>query len=238
MYQNLIFGFYGTLVDSRTDEKSLEVWDKISIFMGYAGAQYTGRELKENYEKYVEKYISRIKGTDYPDIDLTDVFYKLYKTSGVKANSKLVQYTVRAFRAITTESISLYPGVLKMLEEFKAQGKKMYLLSNAQRAYITPELKLLGIKHYFDDIYISSNAGMSKPEPKFFEKVLEENELKKKETVLIGNDYSTDIKGANKVSIDSLYIQTNMSNKKSKIEPSKFKILNGDHSKIVKTLSK
>jgi putative hydrolase of the HAD superfamily len=201
--------------------------------MGYQGMDISGEVLKQKYQKYVEKYLARVKGTDYPDIDMMDVFYKIYKDQGIKASPKVIQHTTRAFRAITTDYISLYPGVIELLDELKKMNKKIFLLSNAQRAFLIAELKMLGIKNYFDEIYISSDAGISKPDPKFFQMVLDENNLKKSETIMIGNDYATDIKGANKVGIDSLYIHTDISNRKAKKEDATYEIMDGNHKAIL-----
>lgn len=237
MYQNYIFDFYGTLVDIKTDEKSKEVWNKIALFMGYQGTSYSGKKLSTTYDMYVNKYLSRVKGTNYPEIELVDVFYKLYKDGGVKASPKVVQMTVKAFRAISTDYIQTYDGIIDLLEELKKRNNQIYLLCNGQRAFLLPELKMLGLKKYFDKIYVSSDMGMRKPEPKLLEMILEENKLKKRQTIFIGNEYSTDIKLANKLSVDSLYIQTEISHIKSKKEESTYKILDGKHKNILKILS-
>lgn len=44
-----------------------------------------------------------------------------------------------------------------MLEALKKKGKKIYLLSNAQRIFTEYEMHTLGIAKYFDDIFISFN---------------------------------------------------------------------------------
>jgi putative hydrolase of the HAD superfamily len=236
MYQNYIFDLYGTLIDIKTDESSESVWEKTAVFMGYQGTYISGKELKQSYDKYVKKYLSRVKNTDYPDIDITDVFYKIYKDLDTKASPKLVQHTVKAFRAITTEHIRLYPGVFEMLNELKKSKKRLFILSNAQRAFLQAEVKMLGIKNFFDEIYASSDKGLGKPDPAFFEMVLSENNLKKKETIMIGKDYATDIKGAIAIGMDSLYIHTNLSDKKAKREEATFEIADGFHEDIIKLL--
>lgn len=237
MYQNYIFDFYGTLVDIKTDEDSDALWWQLAYFMGYQGAVYRGDDLRKAYDKYLEKYMGRIKGTDWPDVDISDVFYKLYKDAGVKASPQLIRQTARAFRAMCTSKIEVYDSVIDTLEALKKGGKRIFLLSNAQRTFIKPEMKMLGLKPYFEKVYISSDMNMSKPEPKVLERVLTENKLKKKETVFIGNDYSSDIKIANKLGVDSLYIHTATSNNKVKKEKSTYEIMDGNHKEILKLLS-
>lgn len=236
MYQNYIFDFYGTLVDIETDEESKDVWKKISYYMGYQGGFYDPEVIQESYKKYIKKYEGRIKGTEYPDFDIVDVFYKLYKDGGIKVSPQIARQTARAFRAITTNSVGVYESVIETLEKLKEQKKTLYLISNAQRAFIRPELKMLDLKKYFDKVYISSDMQMRKPEPKILEMVMEENKMKKKETIFIGNDYGIDIKMANKIGIDSLYIQTLTSDLTVKKEKCKFEIMDGNHKKMLELL--
>lgn len=232
MYQNYIFDFYGTVTTIKTDEDSLDRWQKLSLFMGYHGASYTDEALRDAFRKYTKKYLSRRIETDYPDIDIEDVFYRLYKEAGVKPNPKIVRSTLRHFRAVTTDKIELHKPVIDFITKLKKQDKKIYLLDNGQRNFLMPELKMFKLKKLFDGIYISSDFGMKKPDVRLLETLLSENNLKTKETILVGNDYTEDIKMARKAGIDCLYIHTETSNRKVKDEKAKYTVMDGDFSKI------
>ena len=236
MYEAIIFDFYGTLVDIKTDESAECVWERLALIMSYNGAVVQGTDLKKQYEKTYNKYLARVTDTDYPDTDILDVFFKIYKDLGLKVNSKVLKQTVRAFRALTTEKIRLYDGVIPILKALKEKGVKLYILSNAQRAFLVPECKMLGIYEYFDQIYISSDRGYAKPDPKFFEHILSQESLKANKVMMVGNDYVCDIKGANKLGIDNLYIHTETSNRKVKEEKATYAIMDGDHEKMKKIL--
>ena len=238
MYKNIIFDFYGTLVNIRTNEKDECVWNKLSLFMAYQGAFYEGAELKASYEKNTEKYRVRYSNADFPEVDITDVFYKLYSEKGVKAKTKLLKQTALVYRALCTEHLSAYEGVEDMLKELKKKGKKLFLLSNAQRIYLLSEIKMLGLSEYFDGIYISSDYHTSKPDPQLYKMLIEKEGLKKSDTVMVGNDYATDIKGANKAGIDSLYYLSETSDKKAKKEDATYTVLDGNLKKIIKVLTK
>lgn len=181
--------------------------------------------------------MARVKGTDYPDIDIEDVFYKLYKDSGVKPNSKIVRATMRTFRAISTEKLEVFGHVEELLDALTEKNKNLFLVANGQRSFIMSELKLLGLKKYFEKIYISSDMGMRKPEPKVLDIIQNDYKLKKKDTIVIGNDYDEDMRLASKVGFDCLYINTEQSNRKAKEVSSKYKIMDGgDHSQILEIL--
>ena len=46
-YDNYVFDLYGTLVDIHTDENCDLLWEKLAMFYGYYGANYTPDELKK-----------------------------------------------------------------------------------------------------------------------------------------------------------------------------------------------
>jgi len=56
---------------------------------------------------------------------------------------------------------------------------------------------------------------MSKPDPKFFRVLLEREQLTLSECIMVGNDHTTDIAGANAVGMVSVYIQSNHSHQVS-----------------------
>lgn len=237
MYKNIIFDLYGTLIDIDTDESQEEVWKKLSLIMAYNGAIYNSKELKDEYQKTVEKHMNRVQGTEHPDIDICDVFHKLYKTKNPKAKFKQAKQTAKSFRALSTNHIKVYEGVFKLLDQLKDDNVNLYILSNAQRIFLKAEMDMFGLSEYFKGIYISSDYHMCKPDVEFLKVLMKKENLKEKDTLLIGNDYGTDIKSAKKVGIDSLYIQTELSNLKVKEESSKYAILDGNHKKIIKLLS-
>ena len=80
----------------------------------------------------------------YPEIQIETVFRELFATKGVQADDALVIHAGQFFRVLTTEYIRLYEGVERMLKQLQEQGKKIYLLSNAQRIFTEYELHMLG----------------------------------------------------------------------------------------------
>ena len=238
MYKNIIFDFYGTLVKIKGNEEDDCIWKKLSLYMAYQGANYDVDELKESYSKNIEKYRGRYSSADYPEVDITDVFYKLYSDKGVKAKSKLLKQTTLVFRTLTTEHLSVYKGVEEMLIELKKKNKQLYILSNAQRIYLLAEIKMLGLEKYFDGIYISSDYHTRKPDPQLYKILLEKEKLKKSDTIMVGDDYNTDIKGAVKVGIDSLFFLSETSDKNAKKENTTYSVLDGNYKKIIKLLTK
>lgn len=244
MYQNYIFDLYGTLFDIRTDEGREILWQQMSAFYSFNGAIYTADEFREKYCKYIEDEKEEVHKLhpEYTKIDIVidNVFKKLYADCGVDASQELVTVSARLFRCLsTTMQVRPYDGVFELFDELHKKGKKIYLLSNAQSSFTVPELKIAGIYDKFDGILISSDELCSKPDPVFYQKLFDRYGLKKEESIMIGNDSTSDIKGANDFGIDSLYIHTEISPQPMpKNTGSTYIVKDGDFKKISKLILK
>lgn len=236
MFKNYIFDLYGTLIDIWTNEGSENLWQKMVMIYGYRNCDYSVFEMRRMYKELCAKEKSRVKA-EYPsrlnvDFDLTKVFRALYELKGYTPTDDEVEFTARVFRCISTDHIKLYDGVIDFLDALKAKGKKIYLLSNAQRSFTVPELKMLGLYDYFDGILISSDECVSKPCFDFFEILFKKYKLKKIESVMIGNDFRSDIGGAYNFGIRSLYIHQEISSPITGELLSDWSIMDGDFRKI------
>ena len=100
-----------------------------------------------------------------------------------------------------------------MLQRLKDAGKKVFLLSNAQALFTAPEISLLGLTKYFDGILLSSDAGVKKPDPAFFEMLLKQYHLNPSECLMTVNDDIADCHGAASAGIASRYVATRQSPK-------------------------
>ncbi|MDD5795875.1 MAG: HAD family hydrolase [Oscillospiraceae bacterium] len=242
MYKNYIFDLYGTLIDINTNEWDMDLWDKMAILYGYKGAVYTGEEINKAYGRLVEEEKAKVhkKHRDYKviDIKIEKVFKKLFDEKGVKATKAEVLNIAAAFRCYSTVYIKLYDGVTDLLESLKAKGKNVYLLSNAQRSFTANELKMLDLEKYFDGIVISSDEECSKPDVNYFKILFDRYGLKKQESVMIGNDYISDISGAADFGIDSLYIHQSISPDIEGELKSNYKVMDGDVYKIKELILK
>ena len=211
-YTDLIFDLYGTLVDIHTDENDL-VWEKTALYFGYYGAAYTGATLKAAFEAEMAKQ-EAIAGQSYemfPDIPFDAVLANLFRAKGVTENADVLGLNAaQVFRIASTEYIRLYDGALEALAALRAKGYRLWLLSNAQRAFTAYELRLLGLDSKFDKVYLSSDYQCRKPDVRFYHALLEEQQLDPSKCLMIGNDRETDIAGAKKTGLATLYMHTNL----------------------------
>ncbi len=209
-YTDLIFDLYGTLVDIHTEENTA-VWEKTALFFSFYGARYTGPELEEAFRLALSRREAD-QGQSYecyPDIPVEQVMEELFLSRGVTENAHALGFqAAQLFRISSIEYLRLYPYVKEALSYFRLRGCRLWLLSNAQRAFTAYELRALGLDSAFDGIYLSSDFGCRKPDGRFFRALLQEQNLDPARCLMIGNDRETDILGAKNAGVDSIYMHT------------------------------
>ena len=236
MYKNYVFDLYGTLVDIRTDESEFQLWKKMGEIYSSYGAFYTAIDLQETYVLLCEQLEKVLP--ENGEIDLRLVFEQLFEIRGVTVSSALLKHIAVTFRSLSRQKISVYPGVKEALAELKRRGKGVYLLSNAQSDFTRPEIEMMGLTSYFDGIFISSEAGYKKPSKEFFEKLLETYKLDPKTCLMVGNDESADIRGAQMMGMDSLYMHTEISPAEDTESSATYVVMDGDWKKVASILLK
>lgn len=114
-----------------------------------------------------------------------------------------------------------FPHAKEVLTQLKNQFK-LALISNvlpttsAERIHeLLMEAELID---FFDVVLVSSEVGISKPEPRIFEIVLEELNVEPEEAVMVGNTISTDIFGGNRIGMKTVLLQPEQEYQRSEWE--------------------
>ena len=211
-FTDLIFDLYGTLVDIHTEEDE-SVWEHTAYFFGFYGAHYTGPELKTAFAAAM-RFREAAAGQNYecfPDIPCETVFTELFRDKGItELADELGFQASQLFRILSIEYIRLYPQVREALAILRQKGFRLWLLSNAQRAFTAYELQLLDLWKEFDGVYLSSDYRCRKPDSRFYQALLKDHALDPKDCLMIGNDQDTDIAGAKALGMTTLYMHTNL----------------------------
>lgn len=209
-YKNYIFDLYNTLISMRTDEGSPTLWKRMAALYGAYGADYTGPELQKNYADMVaeeEAALAEATGVRNPEIRLEKVFTRLLLEAPKKHTvyepndsgrikkidtASFSEYMAITFRTLSRSRMKPFPHVIPTLKGLKERGSNVFLLSNAQRTFTQSELEQTGLLPLFDGIYISSDAGMRKPEPAFLMKLMTEHSLNPDDFLMTGDDFTCD----------------------------------------------
>lgn len=209
-FTDLVFDLYGTLVDIHTEENA-QVWEKCAIFFGFCGVHCAGEELRRAFAAEMSRREAKA-GQDYecfPDIPYEQVMSLLLSEGGASGDTELLgKQASQLFRISSIEYIRLYPGVKKALAALRERGFRLWLLSNAQHIFTAYELRHLGLEDAFDGIYLSSDYGCRKPDERFFHALLSNEGLNPSSCLMVGNDRFTDIAGAKRAGMATLYMHT------------------------------
>jgi len=216
MITDCIFDFYGTLVDIHTDEDREELWQTLAEEFAPKGLIASPEELRLSYQQLVDEEENRMSLL-HPDgngeICLDRVFAGLFRDREMSEEDPLVREVGRRFRELSLDHLRPYEGAARLLNSLRESGKRVWLLSNAQRIFTAHEIELAGLADCFDGIYLSSDHGVKKPSPDFFRILLTEREIRPEQAVMIGNDGRCDIGGAKSVGLASVYLRSETSPK-------------------------
>ncbi|MBP7694871.1 MAG: noncanonical pyrimidine nucleotidase, YjjG family [Bacteroidales bacterium] len=101
---------------------------------------------------------------------------------------------------------NLVPHAREVLEYLQRKGCKMALLSNGFKQVQYHKVRNSGLDPFFENrIFISEEVGYHKPNPKIFIAAITSVNGKKKETIMVGDNFLTDIEGAQVFGIDQFF---------------------------------
>ena len=128
-------------------------------------------------------------------------FVRFLDRAGLRADAE-------ELNAVYFEKLShtgyLLDGAEQFLASLKERGR-IYLITNGTPAAQYGRLESLGLRGFFDGIFVSDEIGFAKPDRRFFEYVLEKTGLGADECVVIGDSLSSDIAGAANAGLLSIW---------------------------------
>ncbi len=130
------------------------------------------------------------------------------------AGSEWAYATSNLFRAGSRKYFRPYANAAGTLAGLRERGRRIYLLSNAQRIFTMPEIEASGLLPFFDGVYISSDYDMKKPQKEFLELLLRNERLDPGGTVMVGNEIGSDALVAIRAGIRSIILNTSGISKK------------------------
>jgi len=182
-----IFKKMGKNIDEVDIQKALAFADN-HFMKNYPG------ELGKNPKEFYKDYLNVVYGYLRLDLSVHDFYDFLFKLHPPR------------------KEWILYEETSEVLKKLKAMNIKLGIISNWDLTArdILRENKII---KYFDDILISAEEGVEKPNSKLFIKSINKLNVEPEKALYVGDNYYDDVIGANSVGIKTLLIKRNSSTK-------------------------
>jgi len=104
--------------------------------------------------------------------------------------SQQLDLDIAQLKAEVDHLIAVHPHVVEFLENIKAAGKHIALVTNAHQKSLMLKMERTALSHHFDDIICAHSFGMPKEEPEFWSKLNQTMAFDKNETLLVDDTLS------------------------------------------------
>jgi putative hydrolase of the HAD superfamily len=204
MYKHILIDLDDTLWDFKANSR---------IAMTEIFSEYELNKYYDSFESFYDVYTTKNHQLwdQYAKGEITKEFLSLerflYPLRIVDCeNFELAKTLGNDFLHRTTLQTQLVEGAIELLEYLKDK----YTLSIISNGFVEVQyikLRRSGLLPYFDFIFLSEEIGYQKPDPRFFQVVLEKLNAKNTECLVIGDNFQTDIQGAQNAQIKAILYQ-------------------------------
>lgn len=207
----VLFDFGHTLMDFGRTEDALR------------GAYTTIRERLVNWVEgqappEVDELVERVAATidrmvehsyeqqAVEELDIFELFQTAYTNIGYHLPEGLIRELIELDHDVLRQSVKIDDGTLDTLDELRAQGYKLGLVSNVTQLpeLLHRDLAELGFAARVDAIGLSSEIGVRKPRPQIFTHVLERLDVKPTDAVFVGDRLVDDVAGAHALGMKAI----------------------------------
>lgn len=136
-------------------------WDRLEQAHEAAYARLLENHLLQTEDEEIERY--------------QDYFERLLYGLGVQAPLDRMARQI-AEETISHPHVELFPDVRSALERFEGEGLKLGVISNGWPS-LDRQLRLLGVRDFFDVLVVSARVGSRKPDEAIFRFALAEMDL-------------------------------------------------------------
>src|SRR5699024_7080348 len=156
----------------------------------------TYRDISENLWRQIERQ----------EITLDELKLTRFSRLCEAYERKVDQGMERRYEQLLATHGDLIPDALEVIQHLSTTYH-LSLITNGMPEITLPRLKQSGINTYFQHIFISETMGVQKPDPAFFEIVLETLQTEREDCLIIGDSLTSDIAGGLASHIDTCLVK-------------------------------
>jgi len=201
MIKCLTFDLDDTLWDIRPVIKNmdLKLYQWLDINAPRFTDQYTldyfaqlKQHVVDNFPKIAHSVTDvRLKGLE---ISLQQVGYEQQQALDIAQQAFQVALAAR-------QEVTFFEHVQNSLQTLKSQGYLMGAITNGNA-----DIHRVGLSEYFDFQFNAHDAGVEKPDPIIYQKMLEHTKLKAEQVIHIGDNPIADVQGAQQLGMATIWV--------------------------------
>lgn len=203
MYKHILIDLDDTIWDFRRNSK---------IAMQEIFYDYELNQFYNSFESFYDVYMIKnhqlweqyAKGEITKDFLSLERFLYPLRIAG-NENVELAKKLGEDFLYRTTMQTNLIDGAIETLEYLKDKGYTLSIISNGFVEVQYTKLRCSGLLPYFANVFLSEEIGYQKPDTRFFQTVLDRLNATPAECLVIGDNFQTDIQGAQNANIRALF---------------------------------
>jgi putative hydrolase of the HAD superfamily len=101
--------------------------------------------------------------------------------------------------------INLFPEAIEVLTELKKRGYILHIITNGFKEVQCDKLINTGLGKLMTNVFISETIKAPKPSKEIFEYSIKSSNARKKQSLMIGDSWDSDIVGAKNIGIDQVF---------------------------------
>ena len=202
--RHIFFDLDNTLWDHRKNAKlTLE-----GLFLKYQiqeKHQFSFDEFHHKYDEINERLWELIRDGEIDKEHLRKHrFYDTFLHFGVD-DFELAQIFEHQFLDEIIAYNELIDGAIDILDYLKAKNHQIHIISNGFHEVTHRKIDGSGIREYVETVTSADDVNVRKPNPIIFDYALNKANAVKEESILIGDDWIADVKGAQNFGIDVIF---------------------------------
>lgn len=98
-----------------------------------------------------------------------------------------------------------FEGMRDVLEQLKASGLRLVILSNSDGHSVYPRLSMMGLDRFFDAVFVRESFDKIKPSPAVYQHVLEFLDMDASAVLMVGDSRKKDVAAARACGISAMH---------------------------------
>ncbi|QIA07298.1 YjjG family noncanonical pyrimidine nucleotidase [Draconibacterium halophilum] len=201
-YTHIFFDLDNTLWDFKTNSKLA-----MELTFSHFNLELKGVVFEHFFDVYTEhnaKLWAAYRMKEIAKKDLTRQRFlltlKAFKLNGVDPDKMNTFYLNEM-----PKQKMLMPGAIELLDFLKKKKVKLFIITNGFKEVQHRKMQRSGLAPYFDKVFISEEVKCPKPGKQIFEHAIKSANAKKTNSLMVGDDWDSDIRGALNFGIDAVY---------------------------------